>query len=61
VDGGTIVVAGTDGMVHEVSTALGGTDMLQISFPNLPDYLNAFCTFTPSSGPCTLTTVLVKP
>jgi hypothetical protein len=61
VDAGTIVVAGSDGMVHEVSTALGGADMLQISFPNLPDYLNPFCTFTPSSGPCTLTTVLVKP
>lgn len=61
VDGGTIVVAGSDGMVHEVSTALGGVDMLQVSFPNLPDYLNPFCTFTPNSGPCTLTTVLVKP
>lgn len=60
-DGGTIVVAGSDGMVHEISTALGGSDMLQVSFPNLPDYLNPFCTFTPSSGPCTLTTVLVKP
>ena len=61
VDGGTIVVAGSDGMVHEVSTALGGADVLQVSFPNLPDYLNPFCTFTPSSGPCTLTTALVKP
>ena len=61
VDAGTIVVAGTDGMVHEVNTALGGADTLQVSFPNLPDYLNPFCTFTPSAGPCTLTTVLVKP
>src|SRR5579859_275632 len=61
VDAGTIVVAGTDGMVHELSTALGGADMLQVSFPNLPNYLNPFCTFTPSAGPCTLTTVLVKP
>jgi DNA-binding beta-propeller fold protein YncE len=61
VDAGTIVVAGTDGMVHEVGTALGGADTMQVSFPNLPDYLNPFCTFTPSAGPCTLTTVLVKP
>jgi len=61
VDTGTIVVAGSDGMVHEVSTALGGADMLQVSFPNLPDYLNPFCTITPTAGPCTLTTVLVKP
>ena len=61
VDGGTIVVAGSDGMVHELSTALGGADMLQVSFPNLPNYLNPFCTFTPSAGPCTVTTVLVKP
>jgi len=60
-DAGTIVIAGSDGMVHEVSTLLGGGDLVQISFPDLPNYLNAFCTFTPNSGPCTLTTVLVKP
>jgi len=57
----TIVIAGSDGMVHEVSTLLGGGDLVQISFPDLPNYLNPFCTFTPSAGPCTLTTVLVKP
>lgn len=61
VDGGTIVVAGSDGMLHEVTTALGGTDTTPLSFPSLPNYLNAFCTFTPSAGPCTLTNVLAKP
>lgn len=60
-DTGTIAIAGSDNMVHEVSTSLGGGDLLQISFPNLPNYLNPFCTFTPSAGPCQLTTVLVKP
>jgi hypothetical protein len=61
VDGGTIVVAGSDGMLHQVSTALGGNDQVQLSFPSLPDYLNPFCTFTPSQGPCTLNMVAVKP
>lgn len=61
VDGGTIVVAGSDGMLHEVSTALGGTDTPPpLSFPNLPNFLNAFCSFTPDAGPCTLTTALTK-
>jgi hypothetical protein len=61
VDAGTIVVAGNDGMLHEVSTALGGSDQVQLSFPNVPNHLNPFCTFTPSQGPCTLNLVLVKP
>ncbi len=61
IDGGTIAVAGSDGMLHELSTSLGGADLFQISFPNLPNYLNAFCTLTPTAGPCTLTTTLAKP
>jgi len=60
-DGGTIVVVGSDGLVHEISTATGGADLYQVSFPNIPNYLNGFCSFTPSTGPCTLTTALVKP
>lgn len=60
VDGGTILVSGSDGMLHELSTALGGADLVQLSFPNLPNYFNAFCTFTPSPGPCTLDTALAK-
>ena len=61
IDNGTIVIAGSDGMLHQVTTALGGNDQVQLSFPNLPGYLNPFCTFTPSSGPCTLSLAIVKP
>jgi len=60
-DAGTIVIAGSDGLLHQVSTALGGNDVVQLTFPDLPNYLNPFCTFTPTQGPCTLNTVLVKP
>ena len=61
VDGGFIIVAGSDGYLHEVSTALGGNDLVLISFPDLPNQMNAFCDFAPASGPCTFNTVLVKP
>jgi hypothetical protein len=56
-DAGTIVIAGSDGLLHEVSTGLGGSDQLQLSFPNLPNYLNPFCT----AGPCTLNLLAVRP
>jgi hypothetical protein len=61
VDAGTIVIAGSDGLLHEVSTALGGSDMVQLSFPALPNYLNPFCNFNPPQSPCTLNLALVKP
>jgi hypothetical protein len=61
VDAGTILVAGSDGLLHEVSTAVGGSDQLQLTFQNLPDYLNPFCTFTPAAGPCTFNLVAVRP
>jgi hypothetical protein len=61
VDAGTIVVAGSDGLIHEIATANGGFDSLRVSIPDLPNYLNPFCTFTPASGPCTLDFVAVKP
>jgi len=62
VDGGTIAVAGSDGMLHEVSTALGGSDLVQLSFPNLPNFFNGFCSAIPTSGiPCILNSVLVRP
>lgn len=61
VDSGTIVISGSDGMLHEVSTALGGSDTIPLSFPNIPNYPNPFCSFTPSAGPCTLNMALVKP
>lgn len=60
-DAGTIVIAGSDGMVHEISTAFGGNDTVQLEFPFLPNYLNPFCTYTPYGSPCALNTVLVKP
>jgi len=60
-DAGTIVIAGSDGMLHEVSTGLGGSDAVPISFPNIPNDLNPFCSFTPLAGPCTLTVVQAKP
>jgi hypothetical protein len=60
-DAGTIVIAGSDGMLHEVSTALGGSDSVPISFPNIPNGLNPFCSFTPLAGPCTLNVAQAKP
>ena len=60
-DGGTIVIVGSDGLLHELGTATGGADLYQLPFPNLPNYLNPFCTFTPTAGPCTLNVALVKP
>jgi hypothetical protein len=61
VDGGTIVISGSDGLLHEVTTGIGGFDNTPLPFPNLPNYLNAFCSYTPSAGPCALTTALAKP
>ncbi len=59
-DTGTIVIGGSDGMLHSVSTALGGTDMVPaLSFPNLPNYLNPFCTYAPVQ--CTLNLMASKP
>ena len=61
VDSATIMVAGSDGMVHQVSTGIGGSDQFQFTFPNLANYLNPFCTSTPASGPCTFNFVAAKP
>src|SRR5215469_10295644 len=60
-DAGTIAVVGSDGLLHEISTGVGGADLFQLPFPNLPNFLNPFCTFTPTAGPCTLNVALVKP
>ena len=60
-DAGTIVVAGSDGLLHEVSTGLGGSDQVQLSFPNLPDYLNPFCAIISASNPCKLNLVAARP
>lgn len=62
VDGGTIVIAGSDSLLHVVNTSVGGTDTSPpLSFPNLTNYLNAFCSITPSAGPCSLTIAATKP
>ena len=61
VDAYTIVVAGSDGLLHEVSTGLGGSDLLQVSFPNLPNYLNGFCAITAPKNPCSLNLIAARP
>jgi hypothetical protein len=60
-DAGTIVVAGSDGYLHQLSAGLGGSDQAQIPFPNLPNFFNPFCTFTPAQGACTLDFVAARP
>jgi hypothetical protein len=60
-DSGTILAGASDGMVHLISTAIGGGDLLQVSFPDLPDYLNPFCTYAPNQVPCTLNVLAVRP
>ncbi len=57
----TIVVAGTDGLFHEVSTGLGGSDQQQVSFPNLADYLNGFCAIATPQNPCSLNLIAARP
>ena len=61
VDAGTIMVAGSDGLVHQITTANGGFDQAQFGFPNLSNFLNPFCTFTPASGACTFDYVATRP
>jgi hypothetical protein len=61
VDASAIMVAGSDGLVHQIATASGGIDQAQFGFPNLANYLNPFCTFTPGSGACTFDYVAAKP
>jgi hypothetical protein len=56
VDGTLIYVAGSDGALHEVSTN-PAVDLVQISFPNLPNFSNPFC----SIGNCKLNVVAVRP
>jgi len=60
-DSTTIVLAGSDGMLHEISTAFGGSDQFQLPFPNLSNFVNPFCTFTPEQGPCILNQVIARP
>ncbi len=57
VDGTLIYVAGSDGLLHQLNTALG-VDLYQTSFVPLPGSPNNFC-FTGSD--CALNIVAVKP
>jgi hypothetical protein len=57
VDGTLIYVAGSDGLLHQLNTALG-VDFFQISFVPLPNSPNSFC-FTGSD--CHLNLIAVKP
>jgi len=57
VDGSLIYVAGSDGLLHQLNTALA-VDETQISFLPLPNSANSFC-FTGSN--CALNIVAVKP
>jgi hypothetical protein len=61
VDDSTILISGSDGMLHEVTAELGGSDLVQLTFPNLPNYFNAFCAYSPSPSICTLNVALAKP
>jgi hypothetical protein len=56
-DGSLIYVAGSDGLLHELSTALA-LDQNQVSFSPLPNSTNSFC-FTGTN--CQLNIVAVKP
>ena len=55
-DGTLLYVAGTDGLLHELNTALSADEM-EIPFAQLPNSSNNFC----SSFNCTLNIVAVKP
>ena len=60
-DASAILIAGSDGVLHQVNTGLGGADSFLVTFPDLTNQLNPFCTFVPTSGPCALNLVAVKP
>jgi len=57
VDGSLLYVAGTDGLLHELNTALA-SDVMEIPFSQLPNSSNNFCyqNFT-----CSLNMVAIKP
>ena len=56
-----LYVAGSDGLLHQVSTT-SAVDLTQIAFPNLPSLPNPFCSLSPASGqPCKLDLVAVRP
>ncbi len=62
IDTGFILVAGNDGLLHQVTTGLNGSDLIPFQFPNLPDILNPFCIEGGlTAGPCSFDLLVVKP
>jgi DNA-binding beta-propeller fold protein YncE len=57
-DGTLIYVAGSDGLVHQINTALAADQPSPIFFSQLPDSSNNFCYMNYS---CTLNILAVKP
>jgi hypothetical protein len=57
VDGSLIYVAGSDGLLHEVNTALS-LDRMDVTFTALPDSSNSFC-YTGSN--CALNMIAIRP
>lgn len=64
VDRTLLYVGGSDGSLHRIDT-ISAVDLLQISFPSLPNFHDAFCTEDPLVlgvlQPCALGFVAVKP
>jgi hypothetical protein len=58
-DASYLFVAGSDGLLHRVSTGVGGSDQTPLLFPNLPNIFNPFC--TNGQPPCTLSLVVARP
>jgi len=57
VDGSLIYVAGSDGLLHEINTALS-LDRMDVTFTALPDSPNSFC-YTGSN--CALNLIAIRP
>ncbi len=57
VDGSLIYVAGSDGMLHEVNTALS-LDRMEVTFTALPNSSNSFCYDSPN---CALNMIAIRP
>ncbi len=57
VDGSLIYVAGSDGLLHEVNTALS-LDRMEVTFTALPNSSNSFCYDSPN---CTLNMIAIRP
>ena len=59
-DGNLIYIAATDGLLHQVSI-FPAADLQQISFPNLPNSANGFCSFATATPSCALNLAVIQP